>query len=165
MAAVKLQMEVPVILLGHHGACFEITLLGRQDPDGTGEWDRDALRAHVAIEAAEFHGSFEIQTFSHELTYLRRLLEELERRAGEATTLEFRFLEEDTTLSFDQAASGHITLTATSRRGIAPYQCELRVAIRVDRGYLPRWIQALDAALERYPLQVSWEPTLPPADR
>jgi hypothetical protein len=159
-------MAVPTILFGHHGGCLEVLVLGRVSPAAEDAWDRDALRAHVSLEADGLACDFPLQTYSHELLYLRRLLAALHARVGQAINEQFRFLEAELALVFVLSPRGQLTVQVAGQpgpesHGVGASAAPVRFEIAVDQSYLPEWIRTLDAVLEQYPLQVSWEPTLP----
>jgi hypothetical protein len=142
---------------GWPGAYLGLSLMGRPLPDAKADWDRDAIGAHVTIEAEDFRGEFDALTWSHELAHLQQVLREIDGDVGKPQERFFRLLDADISLTFKLGTRGDLELDVESMRGAIPYKVRLRYTICADQTYIRQWIQVIDRALIEYPPLMNWQ--------
>lgn len=134
-------------------AAIRFSLLRKPFPDSDNDWDRDAIDSAVFVQAAPFSGEFTTIMWSHELESLRRLLIRLYGRVGSQASEEFWFRDGAVSMSFVLSGRGTITIKVD----VTPNPVEgrtLSFELHADQTYFPIWVDGIDRALTRFPLQI-----------
>ena len=145
--------ELTSIRQGTAGNSIELVLESRPFPDAELDWDRDAIDAVVNVEAGAFRGNFTTTVWSHELTCLRRLLEELGNRVGRDADAVFRIRESTIRMTFELEKTGHLCVVIEASENPAD-AAKIQFEIHADQSYIHIWIESIDAALKKFPQRI-----------
>lgn len=127
---------------------LKIVSIQRPYPDSDNEWDRDTLNLKVIAHAGAFGGEYSTFTWSHELSNLLKLLNDINDR-----NYIFELREKTIRMEFRNHNTNNIKVNITVTDDVV-FRSWLNFEIIMSAADLKDLVNTLEKILDKYPVQI-----------